>query len=151
MSDAHHHGEKAPLLTGVKMLWSSGYYDGPLDGMCLYADRLHWFTLPLAQRQAWLEDGRVFDVYALTDEDARTLVTQHFLFEQHVGTHTCSHAGLGHGAGGVVFPLERHAAFYAAGHERFTPTEDHEPIGRWDFYGVLADPTPSGSCEVPGG
>lgn len=34
---------KGPELNGVRMKWSSGYYDGPLNGLCEYKGKFYYF------------------------------------------------------------------------------------------------------------
>lgn len=77
----------------VKLVWLHGFYDGPLSGVCMVDDALHFF--------AWGGDidthPRTYDVYELTDDEVRRLTTDHILFELYVGVHNCYHLGdLGH-------------------------------------------------------
>jgi hypothetical protein len=35
--------ETLPQLSGVRIVWSGDYYDGPLDGLAEYEGREYWF------------------------------------------------------------------------------------------------------------
>jgi hypothetical protein len=77
----------APLKEdGVElaMLWSTGHYDGPRTGVCMYRGRKHWFESicdGYGQRVAYL-------VVEVTEDDLRTEERRHDLFVALVGLHT---------------------------------------------------------------
>lgn len=69
-------------LKGVKMLWHNKYWDGPLDGICEYKGKLHYFSM--------LDEAterRRFVVYKLTEAEIAEQVKWHDLFIKFVGTH----------------------------------------------------------------
>lgn len=111
---------KAPIL------WHCGYWDGPLSGVCLYEDRVHWFET----HNIITDKKRQFFIYEMTDEEISKVVTEHFLFEHYVGIHTCAHATLdGKRQPRMLHPQERWSLFYNGhGHEIWNISEDKEPI-----------------------
>lgn len=87
----------------VRLLWHSGFWDGPINGLCLFQGRKCWFEM--------CEDGasyRRFLVLELTAEELADEERWHALFREHVGTHT----DYGTDEAGVVHLRERWAAFY---------------------------------------
>src|SRR5262249_7558477 len=71
----------------VRLLWYSGFWDGPINGMCLYKGRRCWFQLCAEGEQA---DGshRSYLVLVLTKEQLDEEEFWHDLFRRKVGTHT---------------------------------------------------------------
>lgn len=128
-------GEPVQLVTDVArvvdgpVLWHCGYWDGPLSGVVLIEERLCWFQ----HHGDELADHRDYLVYDLTDEEARHVVTEHLLFEQYVGVHTCNHVTLdGKRQVGLLHPQEGWGRFYQRpeGRKDRDYTEGKTPIGR---------------------
>jgi hypothetical protein len=66
----------------IQILWVGNWYDGPLDGMCLYKGEKHWFTC----KDEWGEDfWRRFNVVKLTPEQIAEEEKWHSLFVEKVG------------------------------------------------------------------
>lgn len=84
------------------ILWTHGYYDGPLSGMVMYEGRMCWFETP---DDPGLPKRRFF-LYDLEDWEIVQIVTRHFQFEMYVGCHNCYHSP------GPVKPRETHKDFY---------------------------------------
>lgn len=84
----------------VRILWHCGYYDGPLDGILLYQEQVHWFQIFYALRTdeirsrtdkngtTWLDHFVRYLVVELSDEQAKEEAYWHKLFQEEVGTHT---------------------------------------------------------------
>lgn len=109
----------------ARVLWSVGYWDGILSGVCLLDGRLCWFETP----DDPIGDERRYFVYDLTDAEARSLVTSHLMFETFVGGHTCHHTD--HTG---VRPRSEHATFYdwAATQPDIDHSAGKEPLGTID-------------------
>lgn len=114
---------KAPIL------WVSGYYDGPLSGVCLVDEEVVWFSMikdsePTNEVD---EEGdtiwtlRRLGLYRMTDNEFREIITSHLLFEMYVGTHNCNHSP------GFVKDRSFHHNFYNIERDRSRP-EDREPF-----------------------
>lgn len=114
----------------AKILWVSGYYDGPIDGAALVNDEVVWFSMiedyePTGERDEYDEmiwSPRRWGLYRLTDEEFRLFTTNHLLFEAYVGTHHCNHAP------GEVKDRSLHNQFYDnyQGYDR--SFEDRKPF-----------------------
>ena len=84
-----------PKLEGrPRLLYHSGYYDGPLSGMCLYNDERHWFNCVEDEldftdpnTKEYLR-GRVYVVVKPDLDELKKENVRHALFEKYVGTHT---------------------------------------------------------------
>ena len=89
----------------IKLLWHSGYWDGPISGMCEVDGKKHWFSQAEAVQDEVLgemyfqlfdkehneEDYdriRFYYVYALPEEIVTAITAEHDLFIQYVGAHT---------------------------------------------------------------
>ncbi|GAB2585517.1 hypothetical protein Aab01nite_52780 [Paractinoplanes abujensis] len=59
-----------PELTGVRKLWFSGWYDGPLTGIAVHDGREYWYVMVTGDEPGghWDLDPRVFVLHRLTDE-----------------------------------------------------------------------------------
>lgn len=86
----------------AEILWTHGYYDGPLSGMVMYEGRMCWFA---TTDDPGLPKRRYF-LYDLEDEEVVKIVTRHIEFEMLVGTHNCRHAP------GSVKDRATHMQFY---------------------------------------
>jgi hypothetical protein len=92
---------KFPQLQEMRKLWHSGYWDGPISGMCLIDGQKCWFDLI----EEWSDnnhypsetDGvdadweqpwyRRYLVWKLTDEQQAEIERRHAKFQRMVGTH----------------------------------------------------------------
>jgi len=78
----------------LKMLWHSGYYDGPLSGMAEYNGEMVWFQCnwsypPIEDIHNIIETDshRRYALYRLSDEDREELC-RHQMFRDMVGYHS---------------------------------------------------------------
>lgn len=81
-----------------QLVWHSGYWDGPISGVCMYDGKEHWFKMvhefDYEGEEEWESGemeiflGRVFVITELTDEQFTTIKYAHELFRKYVGTHT---------------------------------------------------------------
>lgn len=82
------------MLQGVKLLYHSNYWDGPLSGVCEYQGKRYWFDCLNEDETTVDEDGepcfarRRYGIYELTEEEWEEQDVWHRLFETYVGTHT---------------------------------------------------------------
>lgn len=137
MTDTERPGESRDLPSeAITLLWAVGYWDGPMNGVCLYEDRIHWFQM--------VEDKhpRQFHIFTMGDDAVRVEVTEHLLFEKYVGTHGCYHTAKVPGQRPEHHLREKDesgcwGSFYdrPVKPEHFKPTSDHEPLGIWSPYG----------------
>ena len=79
-------------MSGIEYVYHSGYWDGPLSGMCRYQGRRYWFSC-VHDYHDTTDDGRpldqrIFGIYELTDSEWKEEEYWHNLFEKYVGTHT---------------------------------------------------------------
>ncbi len=78
-------------------LWYCGYWDGPISGVALFHGRLCWFRWHEELKagpfdpDSETQPERVYEIFEMTDSEAREVVTQHMRFERYVGCHTCYH------------------------------------------------------------
>lgn len=76
----------------IKLLYHSGYWDGPLSGVCLYQGERLWFNCVHDYHDKTEDDKyldmRIYALYRLTVEEWEQEDYWHELFEKHVGTHT---------------------------------------------------------------
>jgi hypothetical protein len=84
----------------VSLLWHDGYYDGPLNGILLYAEKIHWFQIfyPLRtdeRRDRVDEEGISWNDYfvrylviQLSEEQIKEEKYWHELLQQRIGTNT---------------------------------------------------------------
>lgn len=103
---------KTGRLLGVKPLWHSGYWDGPLSGMCRYKNQDYWFWCitdtddPTSRRK--------YAVVELTDKEMVYEKQVHTDFRKWVGTHTDydeTYRRVSDGSG--VHPQSMHDNFYS--------------------------------------
>lgn len=71
-------------LTGVRILWHCGYYDGPLNGIAEYQGRRYWYSATNGESY----DTRVYELLDLSAEQLADEEYWHALFCEHVGIHT---------------------------------------------------------------
>jgi hypothetical protein len=65
----------------IKALWHCNWYDGPIDGVCLYGDRVAWFVVSHDDDDDWLGE---YDILVLSPDEINHEITKHMLFRQHV-------------------------------------------------------------------
>lgn len=72
----------------IKMLWHSGYWDGPLSGMCLYNGKKYWFDCEVMEHDDNNDAGiRKYGLYELSDEEVDYEEWWHNLWRFLVGHH----------------------------------------------------------------
>jgi hypothetical protein len=103
----------------VRLLWHSGYWDGPTSGLCLYRGRRCWFEM-CAEGDEGDDFYRRFLLLELTKEQLDEEEHWHELFCRKVGTH-CDHDD----ARGEVLPRESWHEFY----------DEHRKRGKVDYSG----------------
>lgn len=72
-----------PHVTGIRLLWHSDYYDGPLSGMCQWQGEQYWFEM------ADEEDDfsvRYYHLIKLTPPQREWQECWHQQFQKYVGT-----------------------------------------------------------------
>jgi hypothetical protein len=71
-----------PELTGVRKVWFSDWYDGPLTGVALYEGREYWFVMVTDDGEGgyWDFEPRVYVLHRLTDEQMAQLWEMHRSF-----------------------------------------------------------------------
>ena len=72
----------------VRLLWYADFWDGPINGLCLYNDKKYWFEL-MADSEDELPDTtqRKFLVLELSRRQLTEEEHWHELFRRKVGTH----------------------------------------------------------------
>jgi hypothetical protein len=65
----------------VRMLWSTGHYDGPWSGVCNYLRKEHWFTVLYDCHMA-----RIYGIVEMTDEQLSEEKRCHDLWLKYMGT-----------------------------------------------------------------
>lgn len=71
------------LTYNIIPLWTCGYWDGPLSGLCIYEQQICFFEISNSE----LADERLYDIYEISPEDIIEEIRAHSLFEEYVGTH----------------------------------------------------------------
>ena len=91
-----------PKLVHPELVWHCGYYDGPLDGMCLHEGKQHWFqmvdaiyvTVNVESYRPLEPDDYNYTLIGInviaeiSEEQLKEEEYWQALFEKHVGTHT---------------------------------------------------------------
>jgi hypothetical protein len=74
----------------VRLLWHCGYWDGPLNGVCLYQGERYWFEAidPFDEEQDEYVFPRRMGLYRLSPEELQVQEEIHRQFQQYVGMHT---------------------------------------------------------------
>ncbi len=90
----------------IKLLWHSGYWDGPISGVCEIDDKKYWFDqIPGESGELWIkyvddpmatdddykyeyDITRFYKIYELPEEVMSNVVFNHELFRKYVGHHT---------------------------------------------------------------
>lgn len=73
---------KIPLTKKFNILWHSGYYDGPLNGLVEYKDKKCYFSCCHESKIC-----RTYNIFELTDEELSVFQSKQADFERMVGTH----------------------------------------------------------------
>lgn len=133
-----------------QIMWHNNYYDGPLSGVILYNDEIHYFSMvdeyePTPEdMKRWNEaeddDDDDFDfhrwyrkhgVYQLSDDDKIRVVTLHGLWQSHVGIHS------------DYWPINGRALHPRREEERKVPGLHYGPSGdretAWNEYQALRE------------
>jgi hypothetical protein len=82
----------------VRLLWHASYWDGPLDGLCLFRGERCWFECLDGPSDDVV--NRKFLIRRLTREQLAAEEKQHELFREKVGTH-CDYDENGKSTGAV--------------------------------------------------
>ena len=103
--------------SNVRLLWHSGFWDGPTSGLCLHNGRKCWFEMCAEGEEG---DGfyRRFLLLELSPEQVEDEERWHDLFRRKVGAH-CDHGD----PKGEVLPRESWREFY----------DEYEKRGRVDY------------------
>jgi hypothetical protein len=97
----------------IRLLWHSGYWDGPKSGMLSYQGKKYWFQT-IDDDEATV---RRFLILELSGEQMREQEYWHELFRQKVGTHT-DYDETGRHELGALRPGEMWREFYDAYEQR---------------------------------
>jgi hypothetical protein len=117
----------------ARILWHSGWYDGPLNGIALCDGREHWFEAvdfehaPAVYR---------YELYPLSDDEIEHEREIHACFREHVGGHT-DYDENGKRIWGELRPREQWQRFY----DTYPPGtavrsyRDRDPVGHCYLFG----------------
>jgi hypothetical protein len=77
------------IKEGIKILWESGRYDGPLSGVLEYNGDKCYFDIKREyySKEYGYNPGRTYWIYKLTEEQWKEISYWHEEFRLHVGTH----------------------------------------------------------------
>jgi hypothetical protein len=127
--------------TKIELLYHSGYWDGPLSGVCLYQGERLWFN-DVHDYHSKTEDDkyldmRIYALHRLTVEEWKQEDYWHDLFEKNVGTHTSYKNGKRNY--GEVHSSETHKLFYGPskkawedGTRKSKDLNESNPVGYFD-------------------
>ncbi|MBI1915895.1 MAG: hypothetical protein HYS12_14340 [Planctomycetes bacterium] len=101
----------------IRLLWHSGYWDGPRSGMLLYRAEECWFEVIAESEDDAEEWNRRFVVLRLSAEQRAEELRWHELFREKVGLHT-DYDAQGQRSVGSLQPRERWNEFYDAYRQR---------------------------------
>ena len=77
-----HHAVKHSDSVDVKPLFHLCYYDGPLSCIFRCLDKVYY------AKAVYAEDRKYWVAWELSSEQSTTILDNHALFQEHVGTHT---------------------------------------------------------------
>jgi hypothetical protein len=98
----------------VRLLWYADFWDGPINGLCIYQNKKHWFEM--SADDAFPDTNqRRFVVLDLSPEQLADEEQWHELFRQKVGTH-CDFEE----PHPEIKPIEFHREFYDTYQQRAT-------------------------------
>jgi hypothetical protein len=114
-------------LSGVRILWESDWWDGPISGVAEYRSRQGWFHAAWDRMTDDWEWPRRLVLYELTSDELDREWSGHRLFEAKVSTKHCHHDDA---PAPVVHPQSEWSEFYDL-HPASTASkyEDHPVIG----------------------
>lgn len=72
----------------LEMLWHSGYWDGPLNGMALYNGQYVWFDCHSDEYEEPYYGMRVYRLYELSKKELKDEFDHHSKFREYVGHHS---------------------------------------------------------------
>ena len=111
----------------VRLLWFVDFWDGPINGLCMYNNKEHWFELiDNGDDDSSDTTSRHYFVVELLPEQIKDELRWQELFRQKVGTH-CDFAE----PNPEVKPQEAHREFYDAYAQRRKPDYSVNPIVGW--------------------
>ncbi len=111
----------------VRPLWYMDFWDGPINGLCLWNNRKYWFEFIVDEDGNEAIDGpRRFLMKELAPQQLEDEERWHELFRQKVGTH-CDFEEARPG----VKPKELHHEFYEAFQGRPRPDYSKNPVVAW--------------------
>ena len=112
----------------IRLLWHADFWDGPINGLCLYGGEKYWFEL-CTEDGPPETPGQRFLVVRLSPDQLAEEERWHALFREKVGTHTDYDEPRP-----AVHPPDRHGEFYDAYHHRPKPDYSNNPVvGRFDL------------------
>jgi hypothetical protein len=109
----------------IRLLWCFDFWDGPINGMCLYENRKYWFDM-LDAGENGDSAPRRFLVLDLSTQQLAEEERWHDLFRAKVGTH-CDFEE----AHPEVKARELHPEFYEAYKKRVKPDYSNNPVIGW--------------------
>lgn len=111
----------------VHLLWYADFWDGPINGLCLYHNKKYWFAM-LADADEDMPDTsrRKFLVLELSPQQLAEEERWHELFRQKVGTH-CDFEE----AHPKVKPKETQREFYEEYEKRSKPDYSNNSLIGW--------------------
>lgn len=84
MSKPNQDTQQLQSFDNVQLLFVSGYYDQPINGLATIADVVYWFEAKFSDEEAHATE---YILYELSAEQTKRLLQRKQLFEQMVGTH----------------------------------------------------------------
>lgn len=119
----------------IKPLFHTGYYDGPLSGIVKCHDEYFYV------KAVYEEDRKYWVAWELSEEEKETALTNHKLFQTHVGYHTDYYeddSGEFHRVVGK--DLQPHSEWHKYYDNKEKPTLDINKIISRDIFAVLRNP-----------
>jgi hypothetical protein len=115
----------------IRLLWHSGYWDGPLSGLLLSQGEKYWFQLA-DERSSYDENilPRRFLIIELLADQLHALESWHEFFQEKVGTHT-NYDEAGKRTIGALKPKELWNEFYEAYAKREQEDFSHNEVIGW--------------------
>lgn len=71
----------------IRLLWYGDFWDGPMNGLCIYNDRKCWFEMIEESPDSPVDAPRRFIVVNLSAQELADEEHWHDLFRSQVGTH----------------------------------------------------------------
>ena len=117
--EAHSNVSQIPR-EDVRLLWHSGFWDGPLSGMLEHEGEQCWFEMFAENEDDAPTWYRRFAILRLSNDQLKEENRWHDLFRMHVGGHTDYDAEQ-HRSHGDINPKEQWSRFYDKYKERPEP------------------------------